>query len=243
MREIRALTTDIVTKVKGKGDMEIKGDFKPIDVACPKCGHSPITETFRNYKCDSCGLTIWKTVASRELERQEVARLLTEGKVGPLEGFRNKFGRSFAAVLKLDREEWKATFDFQKDEADNGEPGVAPVWVSPDAVGKCRLCEAGQVFETESAYQCDQVHLKKCTFRMGKVILKKTIPRTEAARLLADGKTGLIPGFVSARTGRSFKAFLVLQEGGKVGFEFAPRAEKKPAAKKAAAEKANTGQE
>ena len=55
MREIRALTTDIVTKVKGKGDMEIKGDFKPIEVACPKCGHNPITETFRNYNSDSCG--------------------------------------------------------------------------------------------------------------------------------------------------------------------------------------------
>jgi len=238
MHEIRALTTDIVTKVKGKGDMEIKGDFKPIDVACPKCGHRPITETFRNYKCDDCGLTIWKTVASRELEREEVAKLLTEGRVGPLEGFRNKFGRSFSAPLILDREEWKATFDFQKDDGLGGEPGVAPEWINPDPVGKCRMCEPGQVFESESAFQCDQMHLKKCTFRMGKFILKKQISRSDAARLLADGKTGLISGFVSARTGRSFKAFLVLQEGGKVGFEFAPRAEKKPSAKAAKAPKA-----
>jgi DNA topoisomerase III len=42
-------------------------------------------------------------------------------------------------------------------------------------------------------------------------------------------------GFVSARTGRSFKAFLVLKDDGKVGFEFAARPEKKPAAKKGAA--------
>ncbi len=44
-----------------------------------------------------------------------------------------------------------------------------------------------------------------------------------------DGKTALLPGFVSARTGRSFKAFLVLKEDGKVGFEFAAR-EPKPGA-------------
>ena len=240
MREIRALTTEIVAKVKGHEGQEIQGDFKPLEVPCPKCGHPQIEETFRNYKCAGCGLVIWKTVASRELERSEVATLLTEGRVGPLEGFRNKFGRAFSAPLKLDREEWKATFDFQKDDG-GSESGVAPEWINPEPVGKCRLCEEGQVFESETAFQCDQMHLKKCTFRMGKMILKRAISRTEAARLLADGKTGLIPGFVSARTGRTFKAFLVLGEGGKVGFEFAPRAEKekKPSAKvtKAATEK------
>ena len=55
--------------------------------------------------------------------------------------------------------------------------------------------------------------------------------------LLADGKTDLIPGFVSARTGRTFKAFLVLKEDGKVGFEFAPRAEKPAKGAKATAKK------
>jgi DNA topoisomerase-3 len=100
--------------------------------------------------------------------------------------------------------------------------------VNPEPLGKCRCCENGQVFETENAYVCDQHHSKNCAFRMGKMILKKHISRSEAIRILADGKTGLIPGFVSARTGRAFKAFLVLDAKGKVGFEFAPRAEKKP---------------
>ncbi len=225
MQEIRALTSDLVAKVKGHSGGEIKGDWKPLDVKCPKCAASPFAETFRNYKCEGCGLTIWKTVASRELEREEVLKLLTEDRVGPLEGFRNKFGRPFSAVLKLDREEWKTMFDFQKDDADSGEP---PVWVNPEPVGKCRGCEAGQVFETENAFVCDQQHLKKCAFRMGKTILKKSIPRSEVVRILSTGKTSLMPGFVSARTNRAFKAFLVLKDDGKVGFEFAARAEKKP---------------
>ena len=234
MQEIRQLTSDIVAKVKGHHGDEIKGDFKPLEVKCPKCGNIGFNETFRNYKCGDpeCGLSIWKMVASRELERDEVGKLLTEEKVGPLEGFRNKFGRSFSATLKLDREEWKVSFDFQKDEsAENNAP---PVWVNPEPIGKCRCCTDGQVFEAENAYICDQVQEKKCTFRMGKTILKKAVPRTEVARLLADGKTNLITGFVSARTGRSFKAFLVLQKEGKVGFEFAPRAEKPAKGAKAA---------
>ncbi len=237
MTEIRQLTSDIVAKVKGHEGNEIKGDFKPLEVPCPKCGHHELIETFRNYKCGNptCGFAIWKTIASRELERAEVAKLVTEGEVGPLEGFRNKFGRPFAAKVKLDKEEWKATFDFEKNEAEDNTP---PVWVNPDPVGKCRVCSEGQVFEAENAYICDQVvPAKKCTFRMGKTILKRAVPRSEVVKLLADGKTGLIPGFVSARTGRTFKAFLVLKDDGKVGFEFAPRAEKPAKGAKAAAKK------
>ena len=51
---------------------------------------------------------------------------------------------------------------------------------------------------------------------MGKTILKKTLMRSDAVKFLETGKTGLINGFVSSRTGRAFKAFLVLGEGGKL---------------------------
>ena len=66
--------------------------------------------------------------------------------------------------------------------------------------------------------------------------MKKPIMRSDAVKIINEGKTPLLTGFVSARTGRSFKAFLVLKDDGKVGFEFAPRAEKAPkgAAKPAA---------
>jgi DNA topoisomerase III len=236
MQEIRGLTGDIVAKVKGHQGGEIQGNFKPLEVSCPKCGENIFNETFRSYKCAGCELTIWKTIASRELEREEVTKLLFEGKVGPLEGFRNKMGRTFVAVIKLDREEWKTTFDFPKDDG-TGEDGAPAVYVNPEPLGKCRICTDGQIFETESAFVCNQLPTKKCTFRMGKTILKKTVMRSDAVKLLADGKTGLINGFVSSRTGRAFKAFLVLGEGGKVNFEFAPRAEKPTKAKISAAVK------
>jgi hypothetical protein len=40
------------------------------------------------------------------------------------------------------------------------------------------------------------------------------------AKLLTEGKTDLLKGFVSARTRRKFSAFLVRGKDGKVGFEF-----------------------
>jgi DNA topoisomerase III len=50
-------------------------------------------------------------------------------------------------------------------------------------------------------------------------------------KLLANGRTDLLRGFVSNKTRhRKFSAFLVCQPTGKVGFEFAPRAEKPAAA-------------
>jgi DNA topoisomerase-3 len=59
-------------------------------------------------------------------------------------------------------------------------------------------------------------------------------------KLLTEGKTSLLEGFVSNKTRRKFKAYLAYdKKEGKVVFEFEPRAAKVPvkkgAAKKSAA--------
>src|SRR5690606_33223768 len=72
----------------------------------------------------------------------------------------------------------------------------------------------------------------------GKVILQQEISREQMQKLLHDGRTDLLDGFVSSRTRRKFKAFLTRQADGKIGFEFEPRPEKpgrKTAAKTVAA--------
>src|SRR5690606_14883214 len=121
-------------------------------------------------------------------------------------------------------------------------------------LGACPKC-GGRVFEHGMNYVCERAvgPEKSCTFRSGKVILQQEIPAAQMSKLLATGKTDLLDGFVSSRTNRKFKAFLVRQADGKVGFEFEPRPSKagaktaaktatrtaaKPAAKKTAAKKA-----
>ncbi|MBV8628447.1 MAG: topoisomerase C-terminal repeat-containing protein, partial [Paraburkholderia sp.] len=72
---------------------------------------------------------------------------------------------------------------------------------------------------------------KTCDFRSGKVILQQEIGREQMAKLLEEGRTDLLTNFKSSRTGRNFKAFLVKQSDGKIGFEFE---KKEPSAKTAA---------
>jgi DNA topoisomerase-3 len=79
---------------------------------------------------------------------------------------------------------------------------------------------------------------KTCDFRSGKIILQQPIEREQMSKLLTDGKTDLLKGFVSNKTKRKFSAFLVRKPDGGVGFEFEPRAPKKPAAAKKPTKKA-----
>ena len=59
--------------------------------------------------------------------------------------------------------------------------------------------------------------------RISKTILQKEIPTEQGVKLFVEGKTELIPGFISKK-GRTFSAHLTLDRAkGKIGFEFAPR--------------------
>ncbi|HWL73610.1 MAG TPA: topoisomerase C-terminal repeat-containing protein, partial [Burkholderiaceae bacterium] len=77
---------------------------------------------------------------------------------------------------------------------------------------------------------------KRCDFRSGKVILQQPIDSTQMAKLLNEGRTDLLRGFVSNRTRRKFGAFLVKKPDGSTGFEFEARPVK-TGAKKATASK------
>lgn len=75
------------------------------------------------------------------------------------------------------------------------------------------------------------------------MILQQTISPEQVQKLLATGKTDLLDGFVSARTRRKFKAYLVKTPEGKIGFEFEARAPKAAGSKtgtKAGAKKSAT---
>ena len=105
--------------------------------------------------------------------------------------------------------------------------------------GACPKC-SGKVFEHGMSYVCENsvANPKTCDFRSGKVILQQEITREQMAKLLENGRTDLLTNFKSSRTGRNFKAFLVKQNDGKIGFEFEKKEPKEGAAKKTAAKSA-----
>lgn len=230
MGEIRHLTTDIVEKVRGGLGKEVMGKFEPLHVTCPKCGNKEFKETFRAFECTNaeCKMIIWKKMADREFEREEVAKLLTEKRIGPLEGFRNKFGRPFAAVVVLDTTEWKQKFDFEESNAASNASDLSAATVLGES-------ENGTIYDTPTNYLCVPKNEGAKPLRMGKNICQRPIPPEQAVKIFTTGKTDLIQRFISKK-GRPFSAYLKL-EGGKVVFEFEPRAPKKPAAAKKKTEK------
>jgi DNA topoisomerase-3 len=226
MREIAAMTREIVGKAKRHDSDTVPGDYGTLKVPCPKCG-GEIRENYKKFQCQKCDFSLWKIVAGRQLEIEEVEELIRKRTVGPLQGFRSKLGRPFAAVIKL-TPELKPEFDFGQEQTNPDGSAVVVDFTGQEPLGKCPKCGA-RVFENAMSYVCEHaVGAKRaCDFRSGKIILQREIDRAQMNKLLATGRTDLLPRFISKK-GRPFSAYLVVGEGGKVGFEFAPRAPKAP---------------
>ena len=245
MGEIAQMTRQIVDRARQYEHDTIPGDFGVLSAPCPRC-KGEVHERYRNFQCVNCDFSLPKILAGRLLSADETEKLIGDGQVGPLQGFRSRQGRPFAAVLKLSPES-RIAFDFGN-ESRNGDGDAEPAadFTGQEPLGQCPRC-VGRVFELPMRYVCENAvgDARTCEFSSGRIILRQEVAREQMVKLLTEGKTDLLPGFVSSRTGRSFKAFLVMQEG-KVGFEFEPRAPRKKAdapANKPAVKADFTGQE
>jgi len=141
-------------------------------------------------------------------------------------------GRPFAAALKLSAE-FKLEFDFGNADA-QGEAGAVD-FSGLTPLGPCPKCGAN-VYEQPMAYVCENAvgAARTCDFRSGRVILQQPIEAEQMRKLLREGRTDLLRGFVSNRTRRKFAAFLMRKPDGSTGFEFEPRPQRTPAGGKAA---------
>jgi len=221
MREIADMTQEIVQKTKQYESDTVPGDFGTLKTPCPKCG-GVVKETYKTYQCTKCDFSMWKIMAGRQLELEETEELLREKKVGPLQGFKSRVGRPFAAIIKMSAEN-KPEFDFGP--GGGGENGQAQEvdFTGMEIIGQCPVCRSN-VYDTGMAYLCEKATgpNKTCTFRSGKVILQRQMTKEETAKLLREGKTDLLHKFISKK-GRPFSAYLVLGKDGKVSFECEPR--------------------
>ncbi|MFZ5494839.1 MAG: DNA topoisomerase III [Verrucomicrobiota bacterium] len=231
-------TQGIVERVKGFEEDDSVA--RETDIISPTDGR-PMLETLRGYKSRDGELMVYKIVGGRRLEEAEVKELVEKRQVGPLDGFiSNKTRNRFSALLKLSLVEeekkgavvkkWKTEFDFG-DKVDIGT--LTPIWTDPKTGAE--LCESGSSYllrEKKPDGSWEQ------TFRVGRIMCQKAIPPEQAIKLVGEGRTDLLENFISKK-GRPFSAFLK-REGGKLSWEFPPRAPKldkegKPVARKARA--------
>jgi DNA topoisomerase III len=232
MSEIADTTKGIVARVKGFEEDESVA--RETDIVSPT-DRRPMRETLRGYKSQDGELMIYKVIGGRKMEEPEVRELVERGTVGPLDGFLSAKTRSrFAATLRLVKDEekgkWKTEYDFgDKQDIDS----LEPFWRDP--ASGAELCETGNSYVLRERNGDGQW---KQTFRVGRLMCQKPIPREAAVQLVTHGKTDLLQGFTSKK-GRPFDAFLK-REDGRIAWEFPPRAPKldkagKPIARKAKA--------
>lgn len=255
MQQIQAMTERMVKKAKEYDRDTIPGDYATLSAPCPNCG-GVVKENYRRYACtgaggngQGCGFSFGKSPAGRTFETAEAEQLLAHKRIGPLEGFRSKAGWPFTAEITISFDEeannYKLEFDFGDDK--NAEDTGELVEFADAPLGACPICGSA-VHEHGSNYVCTravptaQQPTPSCTFKSGKIILQQPVERAQMEKLLQTGKTDLLDKFVSMRTRRAFKAFLVWdKEAGKVNFEFEQRESKYPPRKTAGAAASKKG--
>jgi len=223
MDHIVDTTRDLVARIKRAGKLD--EPISMLKAKCPKCG-SKVIENYKKFACTKCDFAMWKVIAGRRIEAEEAEALFETRAIGPLQGFRSRMGKRFAAMLKL-KDDFTTELDFGQ--GSNGDRDAEPVDFSDRTpLGPCPKCGA-RVYDHELAYVCEKSvgPNRSCDFRTGKIILQRPIEVEQVKKLLATGKTDLLHRFISKK-GRPFSAFLARQPDGRIGFEFAPKERKTP---------------
>ena len=217
MAEIAATTKGIVERVKAFEEDDSAA--RETDILSPTDG-KPLRETLRGYKSHDGEFMLYKVIGGRKMEEHEIRELVEKGSIGPLDGFISAKTRTrFAAKLKLVKDEekgkWKTEYDFG-DKQDIAT--LEPFWKDP--ASGAELCEAG----TSYILREHNGEAWKQSLRLGRLLCQKPIEREQVIKLVTEGKTDVIKGFISKK-GRPFDAFFE-RHGEKVEWKFPPRAPK-----------------
>lgn len=148
-------------------------------------------------------------VVPEELKRPELTaqfeeelNLINQGKLGKRD-FLEKWEKKIMEdkdILNIDVPEDKVSF-------------------TAESMGKCPICKNGDVVKNTKGFGCS-AYKDGCKFQ----IWGTNVKEADVKMLLSEGKTKLIKGFVS-QAGKSYNAFLQLNEDGTVGKIFENSAE------------------
>ena len=241
MEGIVSLATQIVEKVGSDGGDD---QWNETDIISPTDG-KVLLENYRLYRSQDSvvvgngrsfpALVIYKNASGHNLTIEEVRTLVSAGEIGPIEDFKSRFGKPFTATLKLEKNEsglLRSTFVFPEREGDAA--AAAFDYSTGTVIGECPVTKL-KIYDTPNGYRPNPEEAKaqkNTPFSMAKKMLGAEITLEQVQKLLTEGKTDLIQGFISNRTKRPFDAFLCLGKNStKVRFEFPPR-EAKPKAEK-----------
>ena len=92
---------------------------------CPKCKSGQVVFFQKVAKCnnENCGLTVFRTIAKKDLTDTQLTTLLMNGKTGTIKGFTSsKTGKTFDAAIAFDAG-YKTVFQFEDNNKGGGKKG------------------------------------------------------------------------------------------------------------------------
>ena len=156
-----------------------------VSVRCPKCGG----EVHENYKKFQCQSLRFRHVEDRRRPPVRCCRgrgAALDREVGPLEGFRSKLGRPFAAKLKLNDAN-EVSVRLRRRLGRRQRRRGAGFHAARNRSGPCPKCGM-RCSSCPRHYVCEKAvgPEKTCDFRSGRVILQRPVERAQMQKLLGD---------------------------------------------------------
>lgn len=193
---IRGYSIEITQDICSADDIKAIGNkVKMVTIKCPSCGGT-IQLGEKGGRC-SCGFGAWRVISDKRLTDEQMKALYERGRTEVIQGFKGKSGKTFSAALALN--DGKLSFVF-------------PENAKEDSL-KCPKCGEPMRFSEKSVW------CPKCRYAVWREVSQKKLTDKQLETLILKGRTGKLGGFVS-KAGKQFEAVLVLQDDGKVKFEF-----------------------
>ncbi len=174
---------------------------------CPACKTGHILRGKTAFGCarfrEGCQWRLPAEVLGKKLTDPQVKALLTKGRTQLIKGFVTGAGEKLDGALTLD-----ARLQPELVPAAESKPTTA---TDPGQI-PCPVCRLGTMLKGSSAFGCSRFR-EDCQFRVPFEWGGKKLTDPQLRQLLRKGETGVIKGFLSAKTGKKYDAALKVDEG------------------------------
>ena len=174
---------------------------------CPICKTGHVLRGKTAFGCarfrEGCTFRLPAEIHGKKLSDPQVKALLAKGRTPIMKGFVGAEGQKFDAAIGLD-----TAFQPTLLLAAASKPSTA---TDPGQI-PCPVCKLGTMLKGKAAYGCSRFR-EDCQFRVAFEWGGKALTETQLKQLLRRGETGVIKGFISAKTGKKYDAALKVEDG------------------------------
>jgi len=197
--------------VATKSQQPTTNNQQPIGLGlCPKCQTGGVLRGKTAFGCsrfrEGCQFRLPIEVGGKKLTDKQVTTLLAKGRTPVIKGYLDDQGQKFDAAVRLTAQHQPELVRAAESKPTTAtDPGQIP----------CPMCKLGTMLRGNAAWGCSRFR-EDCQFRAPFEWGGKTLSDVQMSQLLRKGKTGVIRGFVSSRTGERYAAALQINAEGRI---------------------------